>query len=321
MYAGADLGATHIRAVIGDSSGAIIASHRCDTPRGPRGIDITEAVLTAIREACKAAGIGPDSITAAGIGSFGPLDLATGTVENPANLPDTVEEIPLTGPVETLCETEHVYLHNDANAGLIGERYYSDRNPDDMVYLTISSGIGAGVAVDGNVLRGWDGNAGEVGHMTIDSRGFMTCGCGHDGHWEAYCSGDNIPKYATQLHRDDPVETALPIGTSEFDAADVFEHAGTDDFATHVLEQIAHWNAIGVANIVHDFAPLIISVGGGVAINNPDLVLEPIREKLDEMVMTNIPKLQLTDYGDDVVVRGALASALTAGTGDPEMGR
>jgi glucokinase len=315
-YAGVDLGATHIRAVIGDSDGTVIASYRRDTPRGPTGIAVTEAVLGALRGACDNADVDPAEIIAAGIGSFGPLDLAEGVVENPANLPDTIDRIPLTGPVQKLFGTERVYLHNDANAGLIGERYYADRNPDDMVYLTISSGIGAGVAVDGSVLRGWDGNAGEVGHLTIDPHGFMTCGCGHDGHWEAYCSGDNIPDYATQLHREDPVETALPIETEGFDAADVFEHAGSDDFATHVLDQISHWNTIGVANIVHSFAPLVISVGGGVAINNPDQVMDPIRERLDEMVMTNIPDIQLTEYGDDVVVRGALASALTAGTGD-----
>ena len=320
-YAGVDLGATHIRAVVGDSNGTVLASYRRDTPRGPTGIAVTEAILGALRGACDNAGIPPEEIVAAGIAAFGPLDLAEGVVENPANLPDTIDRIPLTGPVRNLFATEKVFLHNDANAGLIGERYYADRNPDDMVYLTISSGIGAGVAVDGTVLRGWDGNGGEVGHLTIDPHGFMTCGCGHDGHWEAYCSGDNIPRYARQLHREDPVDTALPIETTGFDAADVFEHDGTDDFATHVLEQIAHWNAIGVANMVHAYAPLVISVGGGVAINNPDQVLDPIREKLDEMVMANIPDIQLTEYGDDVVVRGALASALTAGTGDPAKSR
>jgi glucokinase len=320
-YAGVDLGATHIRAVVGDSNGTVLASYRRDTPRGPTGIAVTEAILGALRGACDNAGIPPEEIVAAGIAAFGPLDLAEGVVENPANLPDTIDRIPLTGPVRNLFATEEVFLHNDANAGLIGERYYADRNPDDMVYLTISSGIGAGVAVDGTVLRGWDGNGGEVGHLTIDPHGFMTCGCGHDGHWEAYCSGDNIPRYARQLHREDPVDTALPIETTGFDAADVFEHDGTDDFATHVLEQIAHWNAIGVANMVHAYAPLVISVGGGVAINNPDQVLDPIREKLDEMVMANIPDIQLTEYGDDVVVRGALASALTAGTGDPAKSR
>ena len=319
-YAGVDLGATHIRAVVGDESGALIASYKSETPRGPTGIEVTEAVLSALRQACDAADVAPESIRAAGIASFGPLDLAEGVVENPANLPDTIDRIPLTGPVTNLFDTDRVYLHNDANAGIIGERFYADSNPDDMVYLTISSGIGAGVAVDGNVLTGWDGNAGEVGHLTIDPHGFMTCGCGHPGHWEAYCSGENIPRYATQLHREDPVETALPIDTKGFEAADIFEYAGEDEFATHVLEQLAHWNAIGIANIVHSYAPLVISVGGAVAINNPEYILDPIRERLDDMVMSNIPDIQLTAHGDNVVVRGALASALTQGTGDRSRG-
>ena len=318
-YAGVDLGATHIRAVIGDESGTILGSHKTNTPRGPTGIAVTEAVLDALRQATDAAGIEPSDVTAAGIAAIGPLDLAEGIIENPANLPDTIDRIPLTGPVSKLVGSEQVFLHNDANAGAIGERFYSDRNPDDMVYLTITSGIGAGVAVDGNILSGWDGNAGEVGHMTIDPHGFMTCGCGHDGHWEAYCSGDNIPKYAIALHREDPVETALPIETEEFSAADIFEYAGEDDFASHVLDQICHWNTIGIANMVHSYAPLVIYVGGAVALNNPDKVLEPIRNRLDDMVMANIPDIQLTSMGDDVVVRGALASALTRGTGDRDM--
>ncbi|WP_143415557.1 ROK family protein, partial [Halorubrum sp. SD612] len=181
-YVGVDLGATNVRAVVGDETAAVLGAASRGTPRGPNGIAVTEAVLEVTRGACADAGIEPSEAVAAGIGSIGPLDLAEGIVQGPANLPDTVERIPLVGPVGRLLDTEEVYLHNDTIAGVIGERFHSERNPDDMVYLTISSGIGAGVAVDGNVLSGWDGNAGEVGHMTVDPHGFMTCGCGLDGH-------------------------------------------------------------------------------------------------------------------------------------------
>ncbi|WP_101295399.1 ROK family protein [Halegenticoccus soli] len=315
-YVGVDLGATNVRAVVADGNGTIIGRSDRGTPRGPTGIAVTEAVLQVVREACDAAGVDPDDAVAAGIGSIGPLDLAEGVIENPANLPDTIDRIPLTGPISKLLDTDRVYLHNDTNAGVIGERFYSDRNPDDMAYLTISSGIGAGVCVDGNVLSGWDGNAGEVGHMTLDPQGYRTCGCGHDGHWEAYCSGNNIPEYAKDLHEEDPVNTSLPIDDPDFSAVDVFEHAGTDDFADFVIDQVAHWNAMGLANIIHAYAPLVIFVGGAVALNNPELTLEPIRERMDEMVFINVPDIQLTTLGDDVVVQGAVASALTGGTGD-----
>ena len=315
-YVGVDLGATNVRAVAADGNGTLLGTAADDTPRGPTGIGVTEAVLGVVRGACAEAGIDPESVAAAGIGAIGPLDLAEGAVENPANLPDTIDRIPLTGPLSVLLDTDRVYLHNDTNAGVIGERFYSERNPDDMVYLTISSGIGAGVCVDGHVLTGWDGNAGEVGHMTVDPQGRLTCGCGHDGHWEGYCSGNHIPRYATYLHDADPVETALPMDDPSFSAADVFEHDGSDEFATHVVDQIAHWNAMGVANIVHAYAPLVVYVGGAVALNNPERILEPLRERMAGMVMSNVPEIRLTTLGDEAVVKGALASAMTGGTGD-----
>jgi len=329
-FAGVDLGATNLRAVVAEGDGTVVGSAQRPTPKGPSGIAVTEGILETLREAAEGAGLSPRRIEAAGVGSIGPLDLAEGAVIDPANFPDSIERIPITGPVQNLLQTDDVYLHNDADAGVIGERFHSDRNPDDMVYLTISSGIGAGVAVDGNVLSGWDGNAGEVGHMTLDPQGLMTCGCGKDGHWEAYCSGENIPKFARLLYEDDRawsaasykdagetgMETALPIDDPDFAAADVFEHAGVDEFADHVIDQIAHWNTMGMANIVHNYAAVVVRIGGAVALNNEELVVDPIRERLDDMVFTNLPDVQLTEFGDEVVVEGALASALTGGTGD-----
>jgi len=316
-YAGVDLGATNIRAVVGDESGRVVASRRTGTPQGPNGISVTEAVLDALRGAAEEADVDPTRIAAVGIGSIGPLDLAEGAIDNPANLPDTIDRIPLTGPVGELVDSEEVYLHNDTTAGVIGERFYSERNPDDMIYLTISSGIGAGVCVDGNVVGGWDGNAGEVGHMTVDPNGFMTCGCGIEGHWEAYCSGNNIFRYAQRLHDEDPVDTSMPLESADFSSADVFNHAAEgDEFAGHVLDQVTRWNVIAIANMTDAYAPLVIYVGGAVTLNNPDRVLDPIRDRLDDVVFGNVPDVQLTTLGDDVVVKGALASAMTAGTGD-----
>ncbi|GGL33651.1 glucokinase [Halarchaeum grantii] len=315
-YVGVDLGATNLRAAVADEEGVVLSTERRATPNGPSGIAVTEAVLAAIRAACADVGVDPEDVTAAGIGSIGPLDLADGSIDNPANLPEGIGRIPLVGPVRELVQSERVYLHNDTVAGVIGERFHSDRNPDDMVYLTISSGIGAGVAVDGDVLSGWDGNAGEVGHMVVDPDGGRTCGCGRDGHWEAYCSGNNIPRYARQLAEERGADTAMPVDSESFSAKDVFDYADSDDFASYVVEKVADWNTLGITNVAQSYAPLVIYVGGAVALNNPDLVLDPVRERLDTTVFNNVPDLRLTNLGDDVVLQGAVASALTAGTGD-----
>ena len=316
MYClGVDVGATNVRAVVADADGEIRGSDGRPVPPDPlTGLPVTEAILDCLRAACAAADTSPGTIAAVGVAAAGRLDPTEGIVE-PTNIP--VDTVPLTGPIANLVDTDRIHLHKDVAAGVIGERYHAERNPDDMVYLTISSGIGAGVAVDGSVLRGWDSNAGEAGHLTVDPDGRRTCGCGHDGHWEAYCSGVNIPDYARLLWNDaDRPATALPIDDEAFDAVDVFANAREDDFAGRVVEKLAEWNAMGVANVVHAYAPLVVSIGGAVALNNEALVVDPIRERLGDLVMTNVPEVRLTALGDDVVVRGALASALTGGTGD-----
>src|SRR5699024_4430873 len=127
--------------------------HRQAAPRGPNGLAVTEAILDCLREASAAAGVEPSETTAAAIAAAGRLDLTEGLVE-PTNIP--VGEVPLRGPVSNLLETDEIRLHKDVAAGVIGERYHAERNPDDMAYLTISSGIGAGIAVDGSILSGWD---------------------------------------------------------------------------------------------------------------------------------------------------------------------
>ncbi|WP_232687242.1 ROK family protein [Halobacterium zhouii] len=314
-FVGVDLGATNVRAAVGDDDGRVLATARKRTPHGPNGVAVTEQVLETVRAACDGAGVAPTDVRAAAVGSIGPLDLAEGVAEGPANIP--VGTVPLVGPLSNLVGSERVSLYNDAVAGVIGERFYADRNPDDMAYVTISSGIGAGVAVDGNVLAGWDGNAAEIGHMIVDPQGRQTCGCGRDGHWEAYCSGENIPEYARSLAEESGgVETTLPLEDSEFSAKHVFESADDDEFAARVVDRVGFWNAVGVTNIVQAYAPLVVSVGGAVALNNPDRVLAPIREHLETDVFNNVPEVRLTELGDDVVLRGALAAALTGGTGD-----
>lgn len=310
-YAGVDLGASNIKAVVGPESGSVESRARRRTPQGPDGDAVAEALLAATREALDGAGVTPEEIVHCGVASIGPLDKAAGELGRSANLGPNVDRVPLAEPLGDLLDTE-VTLLNDANAGVVGERFYADRTPDDMAYLTISSGIGAGVAVDGHVLSGWDGNAAEIGHNTVEIGG-LSCGCGAAGHWEAYCSGTNIPRHARHVHETEGVPTALPLG--EIDAKDVFE-AANDPLAERVIERMQAYNAAGVADLVHAYAPLVVYVGGAVARNNPEQVVEPIRERLPELVMTNVPEIRLTSLGDEAVVRGALAAAITAGRND-----
>jgi len=309
-YAGLDLGGTSIRALVGDSESVAdgewvpAGSDERATPQTV-GEDVADALAGSLRAACSEAGVDPAALSGLGVASIGVIDREQGRIVDPANLPDSVDRIPVVDPLGELVDAP-VSLHNDATAGIVGERFAGDC-PDNAVYLTLSTGIGAGVCVDGRVLSGWHGNAGEVGHITVDPEGAMRCGCGDRGHWEAYCSGSGIPRYATHLHEGEP--TALEVDSPAFDAAAVFDAAGADAFADRVLDRVARWNAIGVATLVHAYAPSVVCLGGPVALEQPQ-VGESLRERVPDRVMGQMPAIERASLGEDAVVVGALATAI-----------
>jgi glucokinase len=315
MYAvGVDLGATNVRAVVGDG-GAIVGRSRAKTPQGPPADAITQAVLDVVREACRDASVEPLSIVGAGIGSMGAIDRVAGTVGLSSNLGrdgESLAPIPLVDPLVNLLETEWVVLHNDTLAGAIGEHHHTHPDVDSLVYLTISSGIGAGVINDGSPLLGTDGNAGEVGHMTIDAAGRLTCGCGAVGHWEAYCSGNSIPALTRLLAAEDKdakAETTLPLESAELSAEEIFERAGSDPLATRVVDRVAELNVLGMGSVINAYSPAVVSVGGAVVLNNPSLVLEPIRERIESQLVVQTPEIVCSNLGGEAVLQGALRCA------------
>lgn len=300
-YAGIDLGATNLRTQIVDTDGEPIEAARRATPAAD-GPTIEAAVVEALEATCAAAGLDPAELSGVGIGSIGPLDREAGAVVAPPNVP--ADRIDIVAAVEATTGCP-VSLHNDATAGVIGERRFGGA-PNNAVYLTLSSGVGAGAVVDGHVVEGHRGNAAEVGHLVVEPEG-RRCGCGGRGHWEAYCAGEAIPAYARDLAAAGH-ETALE--PADLSAADVFDAVGADPLADAVVEQVGAYNAVGVADVVHAYAPECISVGGAVALNNLEAVLEPIRDRLPAHLAVPAPTLRPAPLGRDAVLRGAVACAL-----------
>lgn len=304
---GIDVGGTNLGAVVADGDGTVVGRASGSTPAG--GEAITEAILDVVDRACADAGIDPGDAVAAGVGSMGPLDRAAGTLVDPPNADGIEGPVQLVGPLRERLDTDAVTLHNDATCGAMAE--HAAGTADDLVYLTLSTGIGAGAVVDGNALVGSGGNAAEIGHVTVDPRGRMTCGCGGEGHWEAYCGGKNLPRYVAHLRRESTgdIETDLPDDPSAFTAKTVFDRAGDDDLADLVVDRIGRWNAIGVATAVQAFAPTRVVLGGAIALNNPDRVLDPIRESVPGRLSVDVPSIGLTGFGAGVVLRGAVETA------------
>lgn len=308
-YLGLDVGGTNIRAAVATGAADIFGRSTGSTPQRSTAPAVTDEILRVVERACEDGGIDPTEVSAAGIGSAGPLRQDTGIIVAPANVFGADSRIELARPLRELLRTDAVVLRNDATCGVIAEHRFSDSATENMVYITISTGIGAGVVVDGDVLFGHGGNAAEVGHMTVDPTGTMECGCGRGGHWEAYCGGANVPDYAAHLAHGEPVETTLPDAAAAFAAKDVFDRADGDQLADLVVDRMGRWNAIGFANVVQAFAPTYVAVGGAVALNNPDAVLDPVRDRLPDHVLIDVPEIGVSELGDEGVLRGALLIA------------
>lgn len=312
---GVDLGATNLRAAVAEITGEPVAVERRRTPRGNGGTAVASAVVETLLAAGDAAAVPPGALEAVGVGTLGPLDRAAGAVVRPPNLPG-IERISLREAVTTVVDHDRVFVENDAVAGLVGERAAMADPPDNLVYLTLSTGIGAGVSVDGHVLRGRDGNAAEVGHLVVDPTGGRTCGCGGLGHWEAYCAGVAIPAFARDVAEETGMATALALDDPSLAAADVFAAAGDDPLADRVLERVTHYNAVGVAGLVHAYAPDCLAIGGAVALENRSLIIDPLGEDVGRYTMLPAPMIQPATHGREAVLQGALALAIRGGLDD-----
>lgn len=316
MVLGVDLGATNVRIALADMNGKIL-SKKTEKTMGGTGLDVVKQIIEMGENALKSLNITKNRVKAIGIGSIGPLDLKKGLVVNPPNL--RVGIIPI---VEGLGEhfKTRVRLLNDCVAAVLGEKKFgAGRDLENIVYVTISTGIGSGVIVDGHLLLGKDGNAHEVGHTVVDKEGLLECGCGKRGHWEAYCSGRGIANYAKLLLEKTDVEfldksllakycdANLSKITSELFFKAVKDN---DELALRILDKINMLNAIGFANIIDMYDPELITVGGSVVLHNSEHILKPVREQVSQYAMNRLPEIKLTLLGEDVVLYGALATAI-----------
>ena len=309
---GIDLGGTNIRVALGDEKGRILAraSERTEKTKGPEGI--SKQIIRIVYRLKRNTGI--KEIAGLGIGSTGPLNLKKGGLMKPTNIP--YDFIPL---VEPLKDEFHVpvYLLNDCSAAVVGERFFgAGKKHENLAYITLSTGIGGGVYVDGHLLIGKDGNATEIGHFTIDYEGRLLCSCGKRGHWEAYCSGNGIPNYVELLLSNksrEEAESSLLMKAAAGDPKRVtpkilYDCAKAGDpLALEIIEKIGRLNAIGFACVVDAYDPSLITVGGSIALRNVDLVIEPIRRHVNDYARNRVPEIKITPLGDDVVLYGALA--------------
>lgn len=243
---GLDLGGTKIAAAIVED-GKILARHQVPTPQS--GFD---AVVDAMAEAANKLLADAPDISRIGVGSPGPLDYQAGKIIFAPNIPG-MDDVPIVARLRSALGKD-IVLENDANAAGYAEHLYgAAQDLDTSIYVTISTGIGGGLFIGERVVRGANGIAGEIGHMTILPRGPMG-GDGHDGSLEALAAGRAIA-------RDGSYSYGTPLTTEQ-----VFERAQNGERkALKIIDNAAFFTGVGLANLVKVFDPDGFVIGGGMS--------------------------------------------------------
>lgn len=305
-----DLGGTQIRAALITPDLEVHARRAIQTA-DEQGVESVVAricdLAVAVREDAASAGL-PRPI-GVGISAPGPLDPWRGVVVSPPNL-EGWRDVPLVAPVERALDLP-TFLERDTNVAVLAEwRYGAAQGARNVIYITVSTGIGGGIVAEGRPVIGPDGTAGEVGHLTVEIDGPM-CGCGRVGHVEAIASGTALARegQALLVAGTAPILTRLAESAPDVDAELLARAADEGDAAcAEVLERA--WLALGAgcASLVNVLNPEVIVIGGSIAEHRPR-VIEVARAEIVRRAF-EVPARRVRvvppALGDDVSLIGAL---------------
>ena len=309
-----DIGASRMRAASYPLQGTESILYN-QVPTRSEGIPIEDRLINLISS------ILPEDYELSAIAAAcpGPMDPLNGIIIEPPNIPEW-NYFPLQDFLEEAYQVP-VALNNDANLAAVGEWHYgAGKGFSDLIYLTISTGVGSGVILNNQLLVGPGGFAGEIGHTTLDPQG-PECSCGQLGHLEAYASGPSIVRWVRSQLEDEKLKERFPEG--ELDAKLVSDAAETgNELAIAAYERAGKYIGIAIADLLHIFNLSRVIIGGGVS-RAGDLLLDPIRESVKKHVMSEVYLTDLeivpASLGDDPGLLGALVLSREVAAVDKEI--
>ncbi len=302
---GIDVGGTKIAGGVVDEQGRIVAEARRETPA--TDVDATEAAIVDLVAELRR----DHEVSTVGVGAAGWVDAARSVVLFAPNLAWRDEQ--LGDELAEACGLR-VIIENDANAAAWGEhRFGAGRDAQDLVCVTVGTGIGGGLVLGGSLYRGGFGIAAEFGHMQVVPGG-ISCPCGNVGCWEQYASGRALIRVAQGLatERPDDARTLLGLGdgTPEgITGLHVTEAAQDDDpAALAAFAEVGRWLGQGMADLVAILDPTCIVIGGGVS-EAGELILEPARAAYEDAVTGRghrpFAEVRLAEHANDAGLIGA----------------
>jgi glucokinase len=300
----ADLGGTHLRAATVDQNGKIQFRFKQNTPQGSDPLAIVDAVVAAVRECERQTG-DTDEISAVSLVVPGTVKVEEGAVVKAPNLPC------LDGFRLAAALTEQLglpaYLENDANAAAVGEMWQGAAvGCKTIICVTLGTGVGGGIILDGKLWRGVDGSAAEIGHMCVDPFGGVACTCGSRGCLEVFASATAIVRMAREASPRYP--DSVLQGNDDLTAEMIFE-AGQqgDELALEIFRRMGVYLGIGLASLINILNPEMIVIGGGV-VNGWDLFEKHMHQQVEERAFPLLAarvKIVRAKCGDDAGLLGA----------------
>ena len=311
---GVDIGGTKILAAVATQRGRIIKSVNLPT-EAKKGKNVSVAnVINSVKMVLAEANIPLSKVSAIGVGVPGPMNYKKGTVLNPPNLPGW-KKVNIKKIIQQKFR-KPVFVDNDANAAALGEfRFGAGRGAKNMVFITISTGIGGGIIIDRKLYRGNIGGAGEIGHTVIDMNG-IPCSCGNRGCFETLASGKAMARMARELAGKNKTSLIYKLAKGNLKnitALTVEEAAKVGDkLALKIVKEIGRRIGIGVTNVINLFEPDKVVIGGGLS-NFGSMIFTPIRKTVTEIALEpgrSRSKIVPAKFKREAGVFGAIALCL-----------
>ena len=307
----ADLGGTHLRTATVDTQGKIHFRSKQSTPQGTGPGEIVAAIVAAVHEYKAAIGDASDGLKAVSIVVPGTVKVETGTVVKAPNLP-CLDNFPLAATLTRELGLPAI-LENDANAAAVGEMWQgAARGCRTIICVTLGTGVGGGIILDGELWRGVDGAAAEIGHMCVDPFGGVACTCGSRGCLEVFASATAIVRMTREAKPRHPDSVLSKV--EDLTAQSIFA-AGLegDELALEIFRRMGVYLGIGLANLINILNPAMIVIGGGV-VNGWDLFEKHMMQQVEERAFPLLAarvKIERAKCGDDAGLLGAARLAIS----------
>lgn len=308
---GIDIGGTTVKMGLFDEKGDMLEKWEIVTRKENNGENILPDIVKSIKEKNTEKSIETDDILGIGMGVPGPIT-EDGRVLKCANLGWGIFSV--ADEMSKLTGVEKVKVGNDANVAALGEQWRGGgRGFDNIVMVTLGTGVGGGIIMDGKILTGENGAAGEIGHITVNPKETLTCGCGCKGCLEQYSSATGVIRMAKErLEASDKPSELRKFAADAIGGKEVFDaYKAGDELAAEAVNEFAIYLGMGLGNVASVVDTQAFVIGGGLS-KNGSVVIDIVKEQYKKNVMFALKntEFRLAELGNDAGMYGAVRMVL-----------